>query len=64
MKETLNFPRAKTRREIANELGMSYHTLYRKLKKNGIELPSGLVNPENVKKIYAALGYPLPIKLN
>ena len=42
----------KTRQEIAGELGMSYKTFLRWLKKQGINLPSGLVFPFDQKIIY------------
>jgi len=45
----------KTRKEIANELGISYTTFWRWLKKNEIVLPPGLIYPNMLKKIYAKL---------
>ncbi len=45
----------KTRREIASELGISYTTFWRILKKKKISLPKGLLFPIHQKKIYAAI---------
>ena len=53
-------PPTKTRQELASELGISYTTLYRWLKKNQIDLPSGLISPQNVQEIYQKLGFPIP----
>jgi DNA-binding transcriptional regulator LsrR (DeoR family) len=47
----------KTRSQIANDLGFSARTLNRKLKSANIQLPKGLVNPENQVKIYKILGF-------
>lgn len=44
----------KTRQEIANELGLSYSTFKRWLKRKGIVLPSGLVFPADQQLIYKA----------
>ena len=49
--------KAKTRCEVAAQLGMSYTTLYRKLKKKGVKLSPGLLNTEEIKKIYNVLGF-------
>lgn len=53
-------PAAKTRRELAAELGISYTTLYRWLKKKQIDLPAGLVPPQKIVEIYEKLGFPVP----
>lgn len=53
-------PAAKTRQELADELGISYTTLYRWLKKFEIELPAGLITPHHIEKIYECFGFPLP----
>lgn len=50
--------RPKTRQEIARELKISARTLSRKLIEKNIILPSGLVCPEDQKKIYNAFWYP------
>lgn len=49
-------PKAKTRKEVADELGISVATLWRKLKKLGIELPPGLIYPPDQALILATLG--------
>ena len=51
-------PRAKTRKEVANELGISVATLWRKLKKLGIELLAGLIYPPEQALILSTLGKP------
>ncbi len=53
-------PAAKTRQELADELGISYTTLYRWLKKYEIDLPAGLIAPQRIVFIYARFGFPLP----
>ncbi len=57
MKET-PLIKARTRREIANLLGMEEHTFARKLKENGITLPKGLVAPQWQKVIFDTFWYP------
>ena len=57
MKKT-TFSNCKTRQQIANEFGFSYQTLWRKLKKRNIEIPTGLICPNSLFIIYEALGYP------
>ncbi len=52
---------SKTRQEIANEYDFSTVTLWRKLKRNNIQLPPGLISPKFQKKIYDVLGYPIGI---
>ena len=49
---------AKTKQQIAAEYNIHRNTLCRKLKALGLELPRGLLYPEQVKKIYDALGHP------
>jgi len=46
---------AKTRQQIADELGISRSTLYRKLKEHRMNLPPGLVMPEDQRDIYRVL---------
>ena len=48
----------KTRKEIAQEYGISTKTLYRWLTKHEIDLPSGLILPKHQISIYQKLGYP------
>ena len=48
----------KTRLQLADEYGINYKTLMRKLKKSNISLPKGNVFPKNQKLIYERLGYP------
>ncbi|MFN0013554.1 MAG: hypothetical protein ACKVU2_03320 [Saprospiraceae bacterium] len=50
--------KCKTRVEIATEYGVDRKTLAKMLKRNQIELPRGLLPPEWVEKVYAALGTP------
>jgi hypothetical protein len=50
----------KSRQQIADEYGIDYKTLMRRIKKNNIEIPSGSVFKVDQKKIYEALGYPNP----
>ena len=49
---------AKSRLQIAQEYKINYRTLSRRLKKNNIILPSGLLYPKQQKLIYSTLGYP------
>jgi DNA invertase Pin-like site-specific DNA recombinase len=48
----------KTRQQIAEEYGIHRNTLQRRLRKEGIKLPNGVILPTDVKKIYDALGWP------
>lgn len=43
--------KAKTRQDMANELGMCTKTFRRWIKKKGIELPSGLLSEYQQKRI-------------
>lgn len=45
----------KTRKEIADELGISYTTFWRLIKKLNISLPSGLIYPLKQEEIHKAL---------
>lgn len=58
--EKSKMPVVRTRLELAKELGVSYTTLYRWLKKHAIQLPPGLITPSYLEKIYVELGFPLP----
>lgn len=49
---------AKSRLQIAEEYEINYKTLYRRLKKNNIVLPAGLVYPKEQQIIYTTLGFP------
>ncbi|MEO1514738.1 MAG: hypothetical protein AAFV95_06990 [Bacteroidota bacterium] len=55
--EEMNDSKPKTRQEFADELNISRTTLYRWLKKNKIDLPSGLIYPEDQNAIMKKLGY-------
>lgn len=48
----------KTRLQLAEEYGISRRTLYRLLKRYKIDLPSGVLPPEAVLRVYQALGRP------
>jgi hypothetical protein len=48
--------KAKTRLQIAEEIGISPKTLSRRLSKKKIKLPPGLIFPNVRKMIYKALG--------
>lgn len=47
--------KAKTRRELAEELGISVSTLWRVLKKSNLEVPSGLIFPNTEEEILRKL---------
>lgn len=52
-----------TRKELANELGISYTTLYRRLRSNKEKLGisnNRLLMPEEVLRIYRLLKFPIP----
>ncbi len=53
---------AKTRKEIANEYGISIKTLNRWIKKAKLDLPSGLIDPLHLKIIYKSFGFPGTLK--
>lgn len=50
--------KAMTRQEIAELYKVSWKTLKKRLDKNGIILPRGLVYPNDINKIYEHLGLP------
>jgi hypothetical protein len=58
MATTLTPVTCKTRQQIADQYGFSRQTLWRKLRRHGIELPPGLICPKWQKLIYNTLGYP------
>ena len=49
---------AKTRQQIAMEYGVCTKTLNKWFKDEGIELPNGIINPNNVNLIYSKLSKP------
>jgi transcriptional antiterminator len=46
----------KTRQEVANELGISYKTLLRKLKNSNVEITSGILTFDEIEKIKNLFG--------
>lgn len=52
--------KAKTRKELAAEFKISRKTLSRRLEKENIKLPDGVVLPKEQKIVYEAFGYPHP----
>ena len=48
----------KSRKEIAFEYSISYKTLKRRLEKSNLKIPSGLIYPNDQRRIYFALGFP------
>lgn len=48
----------KTRQQLADEYNVHRNTFTRRLKKVGIDLPDGLVYPEEQERIYEKLGRP------
>lgn len=51
---------AKTREELARELGMSYSTLWRRIRETGRRYPRRLLSPREVEEIKSALGFSPP----
>jgi hypothetical protein len=51
----------KTRQQVAAEYGVSTPTLNRWLKYRNVQLPSRLLFPKDLEKIYHALGKPEPL---
>lgn len=51
----------KTRKQIADEYGWSISTLRRRLKANGVNLPSGCLLATHQKLIYEYLSYPVGV---
>lgn len=47
----------KTRKELANELGIHPKTLLRWLKKKNIKITTGLLSPAEQRRIKIAFGY-------
>lgn len=50
--------KCKSRKQLAAEYGIDPKTLVRLLKRNDLILPSGLLVPEWVEKVYQILGKP------
>ena len=48
-----------TRQEIADNIGISVSTLYRKLKKADLKISSGYLNPKEQMLIYTLFGIPV-----
>jgi AraC-like DNA-binding protein len=51
------FQKMVTKKELARALGMSTSTLYRRLKDVGLEVPRGLISPEQQYNICYCLGF-------
>jgi len=60
MNNKQNSPRCrpKSRKELANEYGVSPRTLRRWFKKKALSLPRSLLLPKDLKVIYKKLGNP------
>lgn len=56
MNQTILLQKAKFKKELANELGLSIKTFQRKLHQLGIEVPRGLVTPQQQYEIYQKMG--------
>lgn len=50
---------SKTRQQIAFEYKVHPNTLRRMFKKEGIDVPSGLISPKTQEMIYSRLGSPI-----
>jgi hypothetical protein len=55
--------KAKTRKEVANEYGVSLKTLNRWFKKENLQIPNGLIYPINLRIIYETFGSPSNLNL-
>jgi len=53
---------AKSRKEVAEEYGISERTLYRWFKKANLRLPPGLIDPYHLQFIYETFGDPKDYK--
>ncbi|HMQ61146.1 MAG TPA: helix-turn-helix domain-containing protein [Flavilitoribacter sp.] len=60
IKQPDNHLNVKTREELAHELGISYSTLWRRLKENNLLYPRRLLSPKDVAEIKSALGFSPP----
>jgi hypothetical protein len=50
--------RAKTRQEMATEFGIDRKTFNKWIKLAGLKIPTGLIKPKDINKIYKAFGFP------
>lgn len=57
-KQNLSHLRPKSRKELANEYGVSPRTLHRWFKNNSLTLPPSLLLPKDLELIYNVLGNP------
>lgn len=51
--------KSKTREKVAAEYGICVKTLNKWLKQSELEIPRGLINPNNLEKIYSVYGKPM-----
>ena len=49
---------AKTREQVAEEYGISVKTLKKWIKDSGVELPTGVISPAWIERIYQLFGHP------
>lgn len=52
----------KNRSELAQEYGVSVRTLNRWFKREGLNIPRGIIIPRNLQKIFEKIGFPDKIK--
>lgn len=55
--EPQNEPKARYKKEIAEEMGLSLRTFQRRLDEANIAIPRGLICPEKQKEIFHQLGW-------
>ena len=55
--------KAKIRKEVAEEYGISPRTLARWFKKANLQIPPGLIDPYHLKIIYRKFGVPKSLKI-
>ncbi len=53
----LTEPKAKNKKQIAEEMGIHPNTLSRRLKDAGLYVPRGFVSPQQQQEIYQKLGW-------
>lgn len=51
------FTKAKNKKQMAEEFGLSLRTFQRRLKEVDLEIPRGLISPEKQKEICDKLGW-------